>query len=284
MEDRYLIFGNGYLGNRFKEFLDGKSILSDMRIHSSDDALTVIDQIRPTVVINAAGHTGKPNVDACEMQKSQTFAGNVSVPYNIAEACSKRKLFMIHLSSGCIYEGNGHNGRGFSEEDVPNFRGSFYSITKSQGEEALKPFLNVGQIRLRIPFEGRKNPRNLLDKLLSYISNGFHVLDAPNSISYIPDLLYITQQLAERRAAGIFNVVNEGAMTHDQLLREYQKVSGRQLSYKLITPADLDKRTAARRSNCVLSVEKLKSLGISVPSVESAIERGVAEYVEQERI
>src|SRR6186997_131145 len=42
---------------------------------------------RPTFLINAAGYTGKPNVDACEVARADTLEGNVLLPHTIAHAC-----------------------------------------------------------------------------------------------------------------------------------------------------------------------------------------------------
>ena len=41
--------------------------------------LAALKKEKPDFVINAAGFTGKPNVDACENQKSETVAGNVTL-------------------------------------------------------------------------------------------------------------------------------------------------------------------------------------------------------------
>ena len=39
------------------------------------------------VVINASGYTGRPNVDACEDNKDDTWYYNVTVPGIIADTC-----------------------------------------------------------------------------------------------------------------------------------------------------------------------------------------------------
>ena len=41
-----------------------------------------------SVIINCAGYVGKPNVDACELNKSDTIMGNVIFPTNLANHCS----------------------------------------------------------------------------------------------------------------------------------------------------------------------------------------------------
>ena len=116
----------------------------------------------------AAGYTGKPNVDACELDKAGTLAGNTLLPQTIAHACAAAGIPWGHISSGCIYSGAkiAADGAmrvekdmtkpelhalaeekspailGFTETDTPNFSFrdlpcSFYSGTKALGEEAI---------------------------------------------------------------------------------------------------------------------------------------------------
>src|SRR5438552_13594602 len=123
--------------------------------------------MQPEFVINAAGYTGKPNVDACELARAETLQGNTLFPQVVARVCYMTKIPWGHVSSGCIYSGakvleNGaphierdlteprlqrlfaqhpERFRGFTEFDEPNFSFralpcSFYSGTKALAEEA----------------------------------------------------------------------------------------------------------------------------------------------------
>ncbi len=97
---------------------------------------------KPEFLINAAGYTGKPNVDACELHKAECLLGNAVLPGVIATACTEAGVPWGHVSSGCIYSGDGPGPDGFTELDPPNFTFragpcSFYSGTKGLGEEVL---------------------------------------------------------------------------------------------------------------------------------------------------
>src|SRR5437667_1845040 len=59
----------------------------------------------PKFVINAAGYTGRPNVDACEVARAETVHGNVLFPQTVARVCSMTNTPWGHVSSGCIYAG-----------------------------------------------------------------------------------------------------------------------------------------------------------------------------------
>src|SRR5450432_3685212 len=43
---------------------------------------------KPAFLSNVAGYTGKPNVDACELDKAGTLAGNTLLPQIIDHACA----------------------------------------------------------------------------------------------------------------------------------------------------------------------------------------------------
>jgi hypothetical protein len=62
---------------------------------------------RPEFLINAAGYTGKPNVDACELHKAECLLGNAVLPGIVAQACEEAGVPWGHVSSGCIYTGDG---------------------------------------------------------------------------------------------------------------------------------------------------------------------------------
>ena len=135
---KYLIFGKGYIGNKFHNFLED-SLISDKRINSAEDAEEEIKKYDPEVVINCIGRTGVPNVDWCEDHKIETVKGNITVPLMILEASQNLDKYMVHIGSGCVYEGD-NNGKGWSEDDEPNFGGSFYSRTKASSEKMINEF------------------------------------------------------------------------------------------------------------------------------------------------
>ncbi|MCH7568279.1 MAG: sugar nucleotide-binding protein [Nanoarchaeota archaeon] len=277
MTVKYLIFGDGYLGNKFGDFLDD-SLVSKTRIETLEDARKEIAKHDPEFVINCMGKTGVPNVDWCEDNKTVTFMSNVIAPIYLALASKEIGKTMVHIGSGCEYEGE-KGGEGFSETDEPNFSGSIYSISKIISEKILGDFDNVLQLRIRMPLDDEPNQRNLITKLLGYKK----VLVMPNSITYVQDLLQISKKLMHGGHKGIFNVVNKGAITHDEILKKYQEFSGKDLNFETISSDELDKMTKAKRSNCVLSTRKLESF-MDIPSSEDAVERCLKEYVKNEKL
>ena len=235
----YLVLGStGYIGSYFVNHLIKKNEavrgLSRREIDYTDrdQLISFLRTHKPKFLINVAGYTGKPNVDACESDKAECLFGNAVLPGRIRSACEEVGVTWGHVSSGCIYSGRKSNGSGWTEEDEPNFSFrngpcSFYSGTKALGEEVLKDAKNCYVWRLRIPFNEEKSPRNYLQKLLNYSS----LLEAENSISHIDD--YINSCLSsftQECEPGIYNLTNVGSITTRQVV-EWMKEEGHTLQY-----------------------------------------------------
>ena len=273
---KYLIFGNGFLGNIIANHFNGH--LYAEKLYTQDDVETAILLHKPEVVINCAGKTGTPNIDWCEENKKETFFANVILPAYMQNACLKARVKLVHIGSGCTYQGT-NGGKGFSEKDKPNHDANYYAWSKIVSERYLSSF-DVLQLRIRMPFHHVSHPRNLLNKILKYKK----IIEAENSITYVPDLISALEALLHKNAVGVYNVVNRDGITHGRILHHYQKISGIQLDYQLIDEKELDFITKVPRSNCVLSVEKLDSIGIFMPSAIDAMERCIYKYCESQKI
>ena len=122
-----LIGSSGYVGQAFVKEMVKREIgfhevnRSLIDYYNLDELLKYLSSFNPSIVINCAGYTGKPNVDACESNKEECFRGNVDLAKIIAIACSLMDIPFGHVSSGCIYAGDKGGHKGFTEEDPPNF-------------------------------------------------------------------------------------------------------------------------------------------------------------------
>jgi len=266
---KVLIFGaRGYLGASFAEIYPD-AITPSVDISDGTQVAAALDEHQPDVVINAAGKTGRPNVDWCEDHKQETLASNVTGPLVLLRHCALRNIYWVHLGSGCIYAGD-NDGKGFTEEDTPNFMGSFYSRTKSWSDQILKEF-PVLVLRLRMPFDGTDAPRNLITKISGYKS----VLDVQNSITYLPDFFVAAQKLIEKRKTGVYNMVNPGSISPFEIMQKYQEIVDPSHSFERLTLDGIGAVTKAERSNCVLQPKKLKEEGITMKPVNEAVEEAL---------
>lgn len=269
-----ILGAGGYIGTAFLErFPDAATPKIDIADPQAVHAM--LDAHKPDVVINAAGKTGRPNVDWCEDHKAETLHANVLGPMVLREACAERGIYWVHLSSGCMYAGD-NEGRGFSEDDEPNFHGSYYSRTKVWSEAVLRELASEGAgiliIRPRMPFDGTLQPRNLLTKLANYST----ILDEPNSITFVPDMINAAAQLIEQRAKGIYNVVNPGVISPYAIMERYRDIVDPSHTFGRYAARELDGVVKAPRSNCFLRTDKLAAAGITLQPVEKAIDAALA--------
>lgn len=310
-----LLGGTGYIGQAFKKELERRKrpfiSLSRREVDYTrfDLLLEFLKGKKPEFVVNAAGYTGKPNVDACESAKADTLAGNTLLPQTIAHACAALQIPWGHVSSGCIYSGakikaNGQihaekdmtkpelralvekspaDVLGFTETDTPNFSFrdgpcSFYSGTKALGEEAMA---GIGQSyiwRLRIPFDEFDSGRNYLSKVQRYTK----AYDNVNSISHRADYASACLDLWEKRAAfGIYNVTNPGFVTTRQVIGLIEKILKPGKNFEFWANDEEFYKVAAKtpRSNCVMDVSKLLAADVKIRPVGEALEQSLRNWV-----
>jgi dTDP-4-dehydrorhamnose reductase len=301
-----LLGATGYIGSAFATELERRGqpfyALSRKELDYTrfDLLLAHLQEARPEFVVNSAGYTGRPNVDACETARAETLLGNTIFPVSLAQACLITEVPFGHVSSGCIYTGarvaeNGqtriepdltrpelqtlvetHSSslKGFSETDAPNFSFreppcSFYSGTKALAEEAMLPMQNGFLWRLRIPFDEFNNPRNYLTKVQTYSK----VYNNVNSISHRADFVRACLDLWRSRAPfGIYNVTNPGWVTTREVIKQIEKVLKPAKKFEFwIDDAEFYKFAKAPRSNCVMDTSKLLDIGVEMRSVDEAL-------------
>lgn len=278
---KYLIFGkNGWLAKKFEDFL-GNALVSDVDITDLEAIRKELGEKKPEVVINAAGMTGRPNIDWCEDHKMETVSVNVTGALNILQAClpvgracEENKIYWVHLGSGCIFQGDSPNNEGWKEDDEAT-PPSFYSWTKYWADSILKHF-PVLIVRLRLPIDIEPNPRNLIDKLLKYDK----VINTENSVTVIPDLLDATKKLIDKRKTGIYHITNPGVLRPSEVMQLYKDVIDSYHDFEVVSAEHLYKNglVKAVRSNCVLNTDKLQKEGIILKPIQKRIKEVIKEY------
>jgi dTDP-4-dehydrorhamnose reductase len=279
--------GLGFIGSKFLEVLAKRGLkfssLSRSEVDYADASVLRdwMRVVRPDFLINAAGYTGKPNVDACEHNKAECLMGNAVLPGRIREVCEELGVPWGHVSSGCAYSGRRPDGGGWLEADSPNFsfrspRCSFYSGTKALGEEVLDGASDCYVWRLRIPFNHEQTPRNYLRKLLNYD----RLLEAENSVSHLDEFVESCLDCLEKGVDyGIYNMTNPDAITTLQVTEWMleEGVTTKKLDFFEDEEAFMRDAASTLRSNCVLDSSKLESAGIFLRPVEDAIRSSLRE-------
>ena len=283
-----LLGASGYLGGAFKAALARRNfqMLTPSRAQMNYCNFEVLRQFIREVgginfLINAAGFTGKPNVEQCEVRRKETLQGNLLLPQMLSHLATVENFRWLQIGTGCIYNGD-NNGNGFTEENEPNFsfkykNCSFYSGVKAVAEAYLKEDSRCYVARLRIPFDENDGPRNYITKLLTYRKT----YDNINSISHIGDFVRTCLDLYERDCpTGIYNITNEGAISTRQVVQMIQEILNPDREFEYFADDEEFYRVEKTpRSNCVLNVNKITSVGLHMRSVHLAVQESLKTWI-----
>jgi len=283
-----LLGGQGYVGTAIQKSLNGRGLPFTVASRASSDysnphvLVKMLRDLRPEFLINAAGYTGKPNVDACEIHRTECLDGNAVLAGVIRAACEQTQTPWGHVSSGCIFTGAKEAGAGFTEEDDPNFsfrqnNCSFYSGTKALGEELLQGAEQCFIWRLRIPFNEVDSPRNYISKMMRYD----RLLMATNSLSQLDEFAAAcVDSWLQRIPFGTYNLTNPGSVTTKDVIRLILKHRLSQKSFQFFDSDEQFMQLAAKtpRSNCVLDSGKAIAAGLKLTPVEDALETAMRNW------
>jgi dTDP-4-dehydrorhamnose reductase len=148
---KILITGaNGLLGQKLTELLDddpavdliatarGKltlplkgSTFFPLDITEMSAIEKVFGKAKPDVVINTAAMT---QVDQCETDREACWTNNVTAVENLATACTKKGIRLIHISTDFIFDGS----HGPLDESAKPNPLSYYGASKLAAEEIVK--------------------------------------------------------------------------------------------------------------------------------------------------
>lgn len=234
---KILVVGAGWTGKKvYNELLARKKL--QVAIASHTHAQDVIHNY--DYVINCAGVTGSPNVDACELDKKGTIEGNAVYPILLQKLCQEHNIKFAHFSSGCIYTGeiNDVNAE-------PNFFGSIYSVSKGISDSYLKDKALV--FRIRMPFTSIDEPKNYLTKVRNYANIAKLYDSGKNSLSDHNEAIKVACDLVlDGATCGAYNLVNKGSVT----MRELAQLM--KLDAEWYSTEEFCNVTKAGRSTCTI--------------------------------
>jgi len=267
MINNALILGGGFVGKSMSDKLKslGHVRTVDMVRREFLDytrpekLMEYLEKGKPDYLINAAGYTGVPNVEACETNWQDCYFWNVLVPVRIAKVCKELEIPFINIGSGCIYDSQ---EKIYSEYDMPNFgifsnRSSFYSKCKHLCEEKLEDY-PAYTFRIRIPYDDSYTSKNYLYKLLKY-DNLISMKNSITSLNLLNEFTNFFINLEKKPEYGVYNVVNNGVIRGQDVIELLREAGLENKNWKILGYDEINFRV--NRSNCMLSPMKIESLG-----------------------
>lgn len=249
---------------------------AELDISDEGAVAAAMERARPDVIVNGAAFN---NVDAAEDHPIDALNCNVFGVRALARSARTHGATLVHYSSDFVFDGRA--SAPYTEDDRPNPQ-SVYAASKLLGEwfaaDAPRAYvLRVESLFGRAPGDGpgRGSVAAILNALRAGGSPKVFE-DRTVSPSYIPDAARATRELIESNAPpGLYHCVNSGRCTWLEFAQELARQLGVEPRFEAIRMADVALR-ASRPQFCALSNEKLRSVGIDMPSWQDALQRFAA--------
>lgn len=288
---KILIYGsNGWIGSQVVQYLELNNInfirgLS--RVDNIDELEKEITTVNPTHILSLIGRThGKigsevySTIDYLEQDGKlvENIRDNLFSPLNLAILSQKYNIHFAYLGTGCIFEFDeqhpyGQEINGFTEQSLPNFFGSSYSIVKGFTDRImhLYPILNL---RIRMPINSENNPRNFITKITNYDK----ICSIPNSMTVLPELIPIMIDLMKNKHIGTINLTNPGLISHNEILEMYKEIIDPDFEWKNFTIEEQNTILDSKRSNNYLDTSLLEKLYPNVKNIKDSIRECLKNY------
>lgn len=269
---KWLIFGsNGWIGSMVcKLLVDAGETVIPAGCRADDERLVEQELIvyAPDRVMSFIGRTHGPGcstIDYLEQKGKlvENVKDNLYSPFVLAMLCKTHHIHFTYLGTGCIFDGYD----GFSEEDLPNFFGSSYSVVKGFTDRMMHFFDDsVLNVRIRMPITADDSPRNFITKIMTYKK----ICSTLNSMTVLPELLPIMIDMAKNARTGTINLTNPGLITHNEILEMVQELVNPDFAWENFTKEEQDK-IIGDRSNNFLFTNKLSEWYPNVSPIKESV-------------
>jgi len=237
----------------------------------------ILDTVKPDAVIHTAALA---NLEACEEQPETARLLNAELPGELANACARRGIRMMHISTDAVFDGTKDGV--YTEEDTPNPQG-VYASTKLDGERRVLS-ANPNALVVRVNFFGwsLSGTRSLPEFFINKLSAGKQAqgfTDVFFCPLFVGDLGEMLLKGLKRELSGIYHIVGSESISKYEFGVAIAHRFG--LDESLIQPVSVEESTLkARRShNLRLSVHKLSTaLDEKIPRFSTGLDRFYTQY------
>lgn len=282
---KFLVWGyKGWIGGQVMECirnLGHEAIGAQSRADNEVDVAAELEKVKPDRAISLIGRTRGgcfTTIDYLEQKGKliENARDNMWGPMVLAFMCTKQGVHLTYMGTGCIFHYDQEefklgNGNGFKETSDPNFFGSAYSTMKGFTDRLMRMMFNetVLNVRIRMPITPDDSPYNFITKIVNYDK----VVNIPNSMTVLPQLIPVMIDLSVKKTPGTINLTHPGAISHNEVLELYKKHVDPTYTYSNFTIEEQDKILLSGRSNNLLDASKLAQLYPEVLNIHDAVEK-----------
>jgi dTDP-4-dehydrorhamnose reductase len=249
---------------------------AELDISDTAAVAAAMARVAPDVILNAAAFT---NVDAAEDRPIDALNSNAFGVRALARAASLHGAALVHYSTDFVFDGRATAP--YVETDPPNPQ-SVYAASKLLGEWFAEEAPRAYVLRVEGLFghtPGAGPAKGSAATILRALTTGAEAKvfeDRVITPSHVLDVARATRQLIETQAAaGLYHCVNSGPTTWHAFAAEMARILGVEPRLTPVRMADMNLR-ATRPVYCALSNEKLRSIGIEMPSWQEALARSLS--------
>ncbi len=275
MTDILMTGNQGQLGRAIERLAADRQLsvsgsdIDTLDIADADRVERWIEEHRPQTLINCAAFTA---VDDCETHKSQAKSINGTAVGNLASACRKFGVRLIHISTDYVFDGKG--SRPYREDDRVGPT-SAYGRTKLLGEQMAAQ--TPRHLIVRTAWLYGLGGRNFVEAIRRQINGGAKelkvVADQYGCPTFCDDLGAAILDLTGTDACGIVHAVNSGDTTWHGFATEIAHRMGSTISILPVT-TEAFPRPAPRPAYSVLDTSRLQIiLNRSMPTWHDAVAR-----------
>lgn len=207
-----LLGSNGQLGWELQRSCPKNITLSTCDFPKVDFCSTssikqCIDSTRPDCIINTAAYTA---VDKAEKEKDLAWRINRDAVIEIAELCRKNNIFLTHISTDFIF--NGQNFKPYQPHDTPNPK-SVYGKSKLEGETAVRKILDEKSLIIRTAWLYSSHGNNFVKTMLRLMKEkqSLNVIDEQiGTPTWARDLALTIWTSLEKKLSGTFHYTDAG--------------------------------------------------------------------------
>ena len=259
----------GQLGREWVQMLDDTdhNVIpldsSTLDITESDAIHTLLTDEKPDLLINCAAYT---KVDDAEDNPEDAYSVNEIGVQNLAHACNRHNVFMVHYSTDYVFDGSETDHKklpnGYDEE-YPPAPNNVYGKSKRGGEIAIEKFADKWMI-IRVSWLCGRYGNNFIKKILNLSEQKEKlrvVNDQTGSPTYSFDVVEKTMELIEMNQAGYFNISSKGATTWHGVAQELIRLMGNNTTLEAVPSSEFEMK-AERPAYSLLNTQKIEDLGL----------------------
>jgi len=248
----------------------------DLDVTSDRDVAAAMAMRRPDAIINCAAFN---DVDGAEERPADALSLNAFAVRALARAAADLDGILVHYGTDFVFDGKASEP--YREEDRPNPR-SVYAVSKLLGEWFAADAPKTYVLRVESLFgraRGARPAKGSVAGILGTLTAGgaprvFE--DRTVTPTYIIDAAAVTRRLIESAAPfGLYHCVSSGHCTWLEFAQELARQLGVDARFVPMRMADVS-LPAERPQYCALANDKLRSVGISMPTWQDALARYLA--------